>query len=144
MKPSCKHDNDDGDDLGNIVDELQTASTNYPLLDEVIRMKAINEKMSQEEFNKRQSKLLIPGKIASLKKLFDYYSYSQAIYNVALAGSKLNLGVEENQVPILLIHRPNNNTGCRGFKNEGWDLILPAGWAMPFWISLVYRYNHNH
>lgn len=21
----------------------------------------------------------------------------------------------------------------------GWDIILPAGWSMPFWISLVYR-----
>lgn len=57
--------------------------------------------------------------------------------SIFVSGSKLVLGAEENQVPILLINRSNSLP--KGFQDGGWDLIVPAGWAMPFWIALVYR-----
>ena len=28
------------------------------------------------------------------------------------------------------------------FLGPGWDLILPSGWAMAFWVSLVYHGAH--
>lgn len=65
----------------------------------------------------------------------------------------LKLGVEESQIPVLLIQRPGeqgrqpspmnkearqNRGVCVGF-GSGWDMILPSGWGMAFWIALVYR-----
>lgn len=52
-------------------------------------------------------------------------------------------------IPILLIYRGSYD------GVEGWDLILPENWAMPFWFSLIYsgaraagvrdraRFHHN-
>ncbi|KXJ21203.1 ribonucleases P/MRP protein subunit POP1 [Exaiptasia diaphana] len=54
--------------------------------------------------------------------------------NLLLSGTKLELGTKESHVPILLIQQPGQN----GY-GAGWDIILPAGWTMPFWIALVYR-----
>ncbi|XP_049958861.1 ribonucleases P/MRP protein subunit POP1 [Schistocerca serialis cubense] len=45
------------------------------------------------------------------------------------------------KVPILLLQRPGSQNGAKkrlGF-GCGWDIILPAGWAMPFWQALVFR-----
>lgn len=49
------------DDVGPLLDQLQSEAVDYPILNEKTRTKAIDERMSQEEFNKRQSQLLIPG-----------------------------------------------------------------------------------
>ena len=38
----------------------------------------------------------------------------------------------ESKVPVMLIHQDND-------FGSGWDVVLPAGWAMPFWMNLVYR-----
>lgn len=56
------------------------------------------------------------------------------------------LGREESRIPMILIQNP----GYRGSTNDqqhkrvlgygsGWDIILPAGWSMAFWIGLIYR-----
>jgi hypothetical protein len=37
-------------------------------------------------------------------------------------------------VGILLLQRPGGENGF----GLGWDIILPAGWSMVFWISLIY------
>jgi ribonuclease P/MRP protein subunit POP1 len=37
-------------------------------------------------------------------------------------------------VGILLVQRPGGENGF----GLGWDIILPAGWSMVFWISLIY------
>jgi len=69
-----------------------------------------------------------------------------------LAGSVPDLGCQESRVPLLLIQNPGYQSHCAlhstprqqdagpgaGF-GSGWDLILPAGWSMAFWMSLVYR-----
>lgn len=41
------------------------------------------------------------------------------------------LGAAESQLPILLLQQTD---GPRG----GWDIILPAGWGMAFWVAFVY------
>ncbi|KAJ9596564.1 hypothetical protein L9F63_012397 [Diploptera punctata] len=44
-------------------------------------------------------------------------------------------------IPVLLIQRP----GCQDSAqnrigySSGWDIVLPAGWALPFWLGLVFR-----
>ncbi|XP_052256914.1 ribonucleases P/MRP protein subunit POP1-like isoform X2 [Dreissena polymorpha] len=55
-------------------------------------------------------------------------------------GQPLDLGGEESAVPVIVIQRPGptkSNTGCQ--QLSGFDLLLPKGWAMPFWLALVYR-----
>lgn len=46
--------------------------------------------------------------------------------------------IEPNAIPILLCHQPG---GERGF-GSGWDVILPTGWGMPFWLAFQYRTSH--
>jgi hypothetical protein len=46
-----------------------------------------------------------------------------------------------SQIPILLIQNSLNNTH-RSIHNgnlmTGWDLIVPASWSMPFWLTLIH------
>ncbi|WAR23624.1 POP1-like protein, partial [Mya arenaria] len=69
-------------------------------------------------------------------------------------GQPLELGVEESAIPVILIQRPGNTFtpsnkghlhGNNGSKDvaigfgSGFDILFPKGWAMPFWLGLVYR-----
>uniref|UniRef100_A0A2C9JKD4 Uncharacterized protein n=1 Tax=Biomphalaria glabrata TaxID=6526 RepID=A0A2C9JKD4_BIOGL len=61
-----------------------------------------------------------------------------------IPGSTLDLGEMESAIPVILIQRPgaasmNHQSSVPSGFSSGWDLILPAGWAMAFWIALVYR-----
>ena len=64
----------------------------------------------------------------------------------SVAGTPLDLGDDESRVPVLLIQNPGRRSaaspGC-GHNllacGSGWDLVVPGGWAMAFWIALVYR-----
>ncbi|XP_064486845.1 ribonucleases P/MRP protein subunit POP1-like [Ornithodoros turicata] len=53
-----------------------------------------------------------------------------------LPGTPIELGDKESRVPILAIRKAGSKD--RGF-GQGWDVILPSGWARPFWIALIYR-----
>lgn len=55
-----------------------------------------------------------------------------------MPGSQLFLGPHESKVPILLIQQPGKVTGDdqRGW-GSGWDVLLPKGWGMAFWIPFV-------
>ena len=60
------------------------------------------------------------------------------------SGSKLELGDEASRIPVVLIQHPGNQpqdgAGAERIGlGSGWDIILPARWAMAFWIPLVYR-----
>ena len=68
-----------------------------------------------QELNRKRSELLVPG-------------------------SQLFLGPHESKVPILLIQQPGKVTGDdqRGW-GSGWDVLLPKGWGMAFWIPFIYR-----
>lgn len=77
-----------------------------PLFNHKWRNLVTNQRMSDNEFSKCRSELLIPG-------------------------SQINLGRNENQIPIVLIQKPD--------QIKGWDIIIPAGYAMSFWVALSYR-----
>lgn len=57
-----------------------------------------------------------------------------------MPGSQLVLGPHESKIPLLLIQQPGKVTGDdrRGWGG-GWDVLLPKGWGMAFWIPLIYR-----
>ncbi|XP_060861547.1 ribonucleases P/MRP protein subunit POP1 [Metopolophium dirhodum] len=41
-------------------------------------------------------------------------------------------------IPIILIQRPGQyHPITRPGYGSGWDIVLPAGWAMPFWLGLI-------
>ncbi|XP_077928315.1 ribonucleases P/MRP protein subunit POP1 isoform X4 [Halichoerus grypus] len=72
-------------------------------------------KISDQDLNRKRSELLVPG-------------------------SQLVLGPQESRIPILLIQQPGKVTGDerRGW-GSGWDVLLPKGWGMAFWIPFIYR-----
>ncbi|XP_043457390.1 ribonucleases P/MRP protein subunit POP1 [Prionailurus bengalensis] len=72
-------------------------------------------KISDQDLNRKRSELLVPG-------------------------SQLVLGPRESKIPILLIQQPGRVTGDdrRGW-GSGWDVLLPKGWGMAFWIPFIYR-----
>lgn len=72
-------------------------------------------KISDQDLNRKRSELLVPG-------------------------SQLVLGPHESKIPLLLIQQPGKVTGDdrRGWGG-GWDVLLPKGWGMAFWIPLIYR-----
>ena len=55
----------------------------------------------------------------------------------------LKLGDSAPCIPVLLIQQPLQQSSSllssRDYMGAGWDIILPPEWAMPFWISLIYR-----
>ncbi|XP_066235296.1 ribonucleases P/MRP protein subunit POP1 isoform X1 [Saccopteryx leptura] len=78
--------------------------------------KSVTEnKISDQDLNRKRSELLVPG-------------------------SQLVLGPRESKIPLLLIQQPGKVTGDdrRGW-GSGWDVLLPKGWAMAFWIPFIYR-----
>ncbi|XP_072016978.1 ribonucleases P/MRP protein subunit POP1-like [Amphiura filiformis] len=72
----------------------------------------------QHQLNQERAKLLVPG-------------------------TEPNLGRQESRIPVLLLHNPGvkgqgSRQGIMGY-GTGWDVVLPGGWAMGFWIALIYR-----
>jgi len=69
----------------------------------------------------------------------------------SLPGSVPDLGHKESHIPVLLVQNPGSQTshiphslqrqqrGAALDFGSGWDMILPAGWSMAFWIALIYR-----
>nr|XP_056710449.1 ribonucleases P/MRP protein subunit POP1 [Euleptes europaea] len=72
-------------------------------------------KMPEQDLNSLRNKLLVPG-------------------------SYLDLGPQESKIPILLVQQPGKIAGeDRPDWGSGWDILLPKGWGMAFWIPLIYR-----
>ncbi|ELW47434.1 Ribonucleases P/MRP protein subunit POP1 [Tupaia chinensis] len=78
--------------------------------------KSVTEnKISDQDLNRMRSELLVPG-------------------------SQLVLGPRESKIPILLIQQPGKVTGDDQLGwGSGWDVLLPKGWGMAFWIPFIYR-----
>ncbi|CAH1264388.1 POP1 [Branchiostoma lanceolatum] len=60
-----------------------------------------------------------------------------------VAGDDGSVAGDNRRVPILLVHQ-QGRTAQWGVTpasalGTGWDVILPAGWAMVFWLGLQYR-----
>ncbi|XP_002737579.1 ribonucleases P/MRP protein subunit POP1-like isoform X2 [Saccoglossus kowalevskii] len=96
-----------------------------PIWEKKARKKASVEKFSIDELNKKRAEHLIPGTV-------------------------LQLGREESRIPILLLHNPGKledvkeQMSCQEMQNSlgfggGWDIVIPSGWGMAFWIALIYR-----
>lgn len=57
---------------------------------------------------------------------------------VLVPGSRLTPTPPQGRVPILLVHQPGKLVGHeRSCWGAGWDLLLPKGWGMAFWVPLV-------
>ncbi|XP_040021923.2 ribonucleases P/MRP protein subunit POP1 isoform X1 [Gasterosteus aculeatus] len=80
-----------------------------------VRDNVTDNKISQKELNRMKSEVLVPG-------------------------SRISPTPLQGRVPVLLVHQPGKHVGhemsCWG---AGWDLLLPKGWGMAFWVPLVYR-----
>ncbi|CAH1773994.1 unnamed protein product [Owenia fusiformis] len=107
------------------IDTVPVECAVSSLWDEDVRRQVATNKLPDSEINRRRAEHLVPG-------------------------SELNLGEDEPKIPLLLV----NNPGTRATQSHapsshhsdsmqsigsGWDIILPAGWAMPFWLATVFR-----
>ena len=61
-------------------------------------------------------------------------------------GFPVALGDDESKIPVLLVQNPGvfSPAISRGHdpaagRGSGWDIIIPKGWGMAFWLTLVYR-----
>lgn len=95
------------------VYQLPTDSNRSPIWDEQIRHIVSNSCVSTSTINKLRSKCLVPG-ISN-----DEY------FNKDIMA----------KIPILFIQKPGIITGL----GSSIDIIIPAGWAMPFWLAFIMR-----
>lgn len=85
------------------------------LWDRTIRDNVTDNKISEQDLNRMKREVLVPG-------------------------SRLRPTPPQSRVPILLVHQPGKQVGHEmNTWGAGWDLLLPKGWGMAFWVSLVYR-----
>ncbi|XP_068179924.1 ribonucleases P/MRP protein subunit POP1 isoform X2 [Antennarius striatus] len=85
------------------------------LWEESVRNNVTDHKMSEQDLKLMRSEVLVPG-------------------------SRLSSTPPQGRVPILLVQQPGKQVGhemsCWG---AGWDLLVPKGWGMAFWVPLVYK-----
>ncbi|XP_070691359.1 ribonucleases P/MRP protein subunit POP1 [Pempheris klunzingeri] len=85
------------------------------LWEKSVRDNVTDNKISEQELNRMRSEVLVPG-------------------------SRLSPTPLQGRVPILLVHQPGKQVGHEMSSwGAGWDLLLPKGWGMAFWVPLVYR-----
>ncbi|XP_066481384.1 ribonucleases P/MRP protein subunit POP1 [Tiliqua scincoides] len=85
------------------------------LWDQNICKSVTENKMLEQDLNRLRSELLVPG-------------------------SQLDLGPRESKIPILLIQQSGKMAGKdRLGWGSGWDIYLPKGWGMAFWLPFIYR-----
>ncbi|XP_071325149.1 ribonucleases P/MRP protein subunit POP1 [Trachinotus anak] len=85
------------------------------LWEQSVRDNVTDNKISEQELNRMRSQVLVPG-------------------------SRLSPTPLQGRVPILLVHQPGKQVGHEMSSwGAGWDLLLPKGWGMAFWVPLVYR-----
>ncbi|XP_076462183.1 ribonucleases P/MRP protein subunit POP1-like [Babylonia areolata] len=102
-------------------DHLPAETAVSPLMDEAVREEVTRTKMTEQDINRRRSKVLVPGSV-------------------------LQLGEEESRLPVLLLQRPGSQSLSSGDRNtarcgvgSGWDVVAPKGWGMALWVAMVYR-----
>ncbi|XP_054982812.1 ribonucleases P/MRP protein subunit POP1 [Sorex araneus] len=106
----------DQDEVKRLLLEGVPAECAHSLLwDPDVCRSVTEKKLSEQELNRRRSELLVPG-------------------------SQLVLGPQESKIPVLLVQQPGKVAGddCLGW-GSGWDVLLPKGWGMAFWIPFIYR-----
>ncbi|XP_014210290.1 ribonucleases P/MRP protein subunit POP1 [Copidosoma floridanum] len=95
-----------------------TLANNSPLWDSNIRSYVTKNCISTSAINKLRSQSLVPG-------VENDQHFSENVMH---------------KIPILLIQKPGDysHNNSIGF-GSGVDVVLPAGWSMPFWLSLILR-----
>ncbi|KAH0586339.1 hypothetical protein H2248_007583 [Termitomyces sp. 'cryptogamus'] len=83
------------------------------LWDGAVRTKLARPRYKKKDLDERRSKLLIPG-------------------------TPLNPERQDDRIPVLLIQRSLEALESKTQGIHGWTLIIPSGWAMAFFSSLVY------
>lgn len=82
-----------------------------------------------------------------IEKKITEYALNQRRENNLVPGTKLEPTPEDGQIPLLLFQRGAPVYQQAGITNcplssseliEGWTLILPRGWGMAFWKSLIF------
>ncbi|XP_060099432.1 ribonucleases P/MRP protein subunit POP1 [Heteronotia binoei] len=106
----------DGEKIRQLILEGVSAECAQSFLwDRNICNSVTENKMPEKDLNNLKSKLLVPG-------------------------SYLDLGPQESKIPILLVQQPGKIAGeDRPGWGSGWDILLPKGWGMAFWLPLIYR-----
>ena len=89
------------------------------LWDSDVRKAVKTTQLSQHELNQLKAQHLVPG-------------------------TELNLGRQESRIPVLLLQNPGIRGGGKLSQNimgygSGWDVLLPSGWGMAFWVAMIYR-----
>ncbi|KAL0270630.1 UNVERIFIED_CONTAM: hypothetical protein PYX00_007976 [Menopon gallinae] len=94
---------------------------NSPLWRPEIRDVVSRKKLTTSQINEARSRLIVPGSDVC-KFLEDN---------------------KQERIPLIVIQRPGIDATDSSSDNSdlgsGFDIIVPAGWAMPVWLSLVYR-----
>lgn len=77
-------------------------------------------------------------KVTNLWEISPLQDLNQMRAQLLVPGSQLDLGPCESKIPILLVQQPGKMAGeDRPGWGSGWDIYLPKGWGMAFWIPFV-------
>uniref|UniRef100_A0ABK0M2E5 POP1 homolog, ribonuclease P/MRP subunit n=1 Tax=Rattus norvegicus TaxID=10116 RepID=A0ABK0M2E5_RAT len=111
--PERYHDNEQVKQL--LLEGVPVECAHSFIWNQDICQSVTENKIVDQDLNRMRSELLVPG-------------------------SQLVLGARESKIPILLIQQPGKVTGeDRLGWGSGWDILLPKGWGMAFWIPFIYR-----
>jgi len=107
----------DGEKLQQILAAWPNDVASSDLWNEQVREELRKKKIPEAQLNVRRSKNLLPG-------------------------TKLELTDADARIPILLVQRgvanPTNKPISSPEYQSGWNIILPKGWGVSFWKSLVF------
>ncbi|PSN54054.1 hypothetical protein C0J52_03083 [Blattella germanica] len=119
--------------LSEQIPEFSPLACISPLWSSEVRDQATQSKLSTGELAELRSQNLVPGFM--LEELgFDMDDEDSNVITNKTARMK-------SFIPILLIQRPGSKNAAHkrlGFSS-GWDIVMPAGWALPFWLGLTFR-----
>lgn len=108
-------------DMSAFREKLSKAVSTSPLWLEAVREEVSSTKLTDHRIHELKSQKLVPG-------------------------LPLELGDEESRIPVIVIQRPGvttlASTGCHApnlGRGSGFDLLVPKGWGMAFWLALVFR-----
>ncbi|KAF9111129.1 hypothetical protein BGX27_005364 [Mortierella sp. AM989] len=105
--------------LQNLITHWPSTIAKSSLWDAQERDRLLNSIIPESKLNERRAQNLVPG-------------------------TKLTPTEADSQIPIILVQRegqPQIQRAPGGGSSEyecGWTLILPKGWAMPFWKSMIF------
>ncbi|XP_033112402.1 ribonucleases P/MRP protein subunit POP1-like [Anneissia japonica] len=105
-------------------ERMNSSCTWSPIWDQNVRKEVKTMQMSQHKINQMRSEQLVPG-------------------------TPLSLGRQESRIPVVLLQNPGYQSLSGGKHHKahfgilgygaGWDVILPSGWGMEFWVAFYYR-----